>query len=112
MPSGWGAAPPRTCASAGGRLRRRRRWRSGSWTRSTTTPAEAALAYAREHLLPKSASSLRLAVRALRAGFAQRFRNDLAEVERLYLEELMSTADANEGLTAFLEKRKPSWSDT
>jgi cyclohexa-1,5-dienecarbonyl-CoA hydratase len=75
-------------------------------------PGQAALAYAREHLLAKSGSSLRLAVRALRAGFARRFREDLAEVERLYLEELMSTTDANEGLAAFLEKRRPSWSDT
>jgi cyclohexa-1,5-dienecarbonyl-CoA hydratase len=74
-------------------------------------PGEAALAYAREHLLPRSASSLRLAVRAARAGFAARFRRDLAEVERLYLEDLMSTADAKEGLRAFVEKRKPFWSD-
>ena len=62
-------------------------------------------------MLPKSASSLRLAVRAARAGFAARFRQDLAEVERLYMEDLMSTADAKEGLQAFVEKRKPSWSD-
>jgi len=74
-------------------------------------PGEAALAYVREHLLPKSASSLRMAVRAVRAGFAERFTNELATVERLYLGELMATADANEGLAAFVEKRKPSWSD-
>ena len=74
-------------------------------------PSEAALDYAREHLLPRSASSLRIALRAVRAGFAQRFRGELAAVERLYLEDLMSTADAQEGLAAFVEKRKPSWSD-
>jgi len=74
-------------------------------------PGEAALAYARKHLLPRSASSLRLAVRAVRAGFAARFRRELAEVERLYLEDLMSTADAKEGLQAFVEKRKPLWND-
>ena len=34
-------------------------------------------------------------------------RMPLAEVERLYLEELMATSDANEGLNAFIEKRKP-----
>jgi cyclohexa-1,5-dienecarbonyl-CoA hydratase len=33
-------------------------------------------------------------------------------VERLYLEELMSTEDAKEGLAAFLEKRKPEWRDS
>jgi len=72
-------------------------------------PGDAALAYARTHLLPRSASSLRLAVRAVRQGFADRFRAELAEVERLYMNELMSTADAQEGLQAFTEKRKPEW---
>jgi cyclohexa-1,5-dienecarbonyl-CoA hydratase len=72
-------------------------------------PTEAALAYARKHLVPRSASSLRFAVRAARVGFEKRFREDLAEVERLYLEDLIATADANEGLKAFLEKREPAW---
>lgn len=72
-------------------------------------PGEAALAYARRHLLPRSASSLRLAVRAVRSGFEASFRRQLAEVERLYLEDLMATHDATEGLRAFLEKREPEW---
>ena len=72
-------------------------------------PDQAALAYAKEHLLPKSASSLRIAVRAARAGFEERVREKLAEVEKLFLEELISTADAQEGLNAFLEKRKAEW---
>ena len=80
-----------------------------SSTQIADDPAEAALACIREHLLPRSASSLRLAVRAARAGWADRFRTSLAEVERLYLDELMATDDAVEGLQAFLEKRKPVW---
>lgn len=72
-------------------------------------PGVAALEYAREYLLPKSASSLRFALRAARGGFEERFRSELARVERLFLEELMSTADALEGLQAFLEKRPPEW---
>ena len=36
-------------------------------------------------------------------------RHRLAEVERLYLDRLMQTRDANEGLVAFLAKRKPHW---
>jgi len=72
-------------------------------------PGAAALAYARKHLLPKSASSLRVAVQAVRGSFNERFRNELARVERLFLEDLMSTADAQEGLQAFIEKRDPEW---
>ena len=75
-------------------------------------PTAAARAYAREHLLPRSASSLRLAARALREGFARRFRAELMRVESLYVNELMATRDAEEGLRAFLDKRAPDWSDS
>lgn len=74
-------------------------------------PPEAALAWARRCLLPRSAAALRLAVRAVRAPLARRIDEDLRTVERLYLEELMATRDAVEGLEAFLEKRPPSWED-
>jgi cyclohexa-1,5-dienecarbonyl-CoA hydratase len=74
-------------------------------------PAERALAYARQHLLPRSASSLRFAVRAARHGLRARLAAELPAVERLYLDELMASADAVEGLTAFLEKRPPAWKD-
>jgi 1,4-dihydroxy-2-naphthoyl-CoA synthase len=30
-------------------------------------------------------------------------------IEDIYLNELMNTSDAQEGLKAFLEKRKPEW---
>jgi len=36
-------------------------------------------------------------------------RSRLAEVERLYLDRLMQTRDANEGLAAFLARRPPQW---
>ncbi len=72
-------------------------------------PGEAALAYAREHLLPRSASSLRLAVHAARLDFGERFTAALARLEDLYLDDLMRTEDAVEGLNAFLEKRAPRW---
>ncbi|HEX6790490.1 MAG TPA: cyclohexa-1,5-dienecarbonyl-CoA hydratase [Candidatus Krumholzibacteria bacterium] len=72
-------------------------------------PGAAALAYAREHLLPKSASSLRRAARAARLDFALRFRRQIAELEGMYLDDLMHTADATEGLQAFLDKRAPAW---
>ncbi len=72
-------------------------------------PAEAALAWARKHLLPRSVSSVRLAVRAVRASLRARLATELPAIERLYLEELMKTSDAVEGLRAFLEKRPPAW---
>jgi cyclohexa-1,5-dienecarbonyl-CoA hydratase len=74
-------------------------------------PADAALVWARGHLLPKSASSLRYAVRAARAGLRSRLAAELPAMERLYLDGLMSTADAVEGLRAFVERRAPAWRD-
>lgn len=73
------------------------------------SPLVAALEYARTHLLARSASSLRLAVRAARAGIADRFRRNMQAIETMYLDELMTTEDAQEGLRAFLEKRQPEW---
>lgn len=75
----------------------------------TEEPEKAALAYAREHLLPRSASSLRHAVRALRLPLSRRLEGELARLETLYLEDLMGTEDAAEGIQAFLEKRAPVW---
>jgi cyclohexa-1,5-dienecarbonyl-CoA hydratase len=72
-------------------------------------PEHAALAWFREHLQPKSAASLALAVEAARAPLRRDVRQRLAEVEALYLDKLMATRDANEGLVAFLAKRKPQW---
>lgn len=72
-------------------------------------PAAAAAAYFDKHLAGKSAASLALAVRAAREPFADLARARLDDVEALYLEKLMLTRDANEGLTAFLEKRAPKW---
>lgn len=55
-----------------------------------------------------SGAALALCKRAMRFADLP-FSEALAAVERLYLEDLMATADAHEGLTAFLEKRKPVW---
>jgi cyclohexa-1,5-dienecarbonyl-CoA hydratase len=69
----------------------------------------AALAYFDEHLAPRSAAALSCAVAAARAPRVRELRTRLAEVERLYLDRLMVTHDANEGLAAFLAKRTPLW---
>ncbi len=72
-------------------------------------PVAAALAWARTHLLPKSASSVRYAVRAVRADVRAKLAIELPAIERLYLDELMRTSDAQEGLRAFIEKRSAVW---
>jgi len=72
-------------------------------------PEGAALAYFNEHIAPKSASSLRLAVKAARGDLIARLRSKIAAVERLYLDELMKTRDAVEGLEAFIAKRPAKW---
>jgi cyclohexa-1,5-dienecarbonyl-CoA hydratase len=72
-------------------------------------PTVSALAWARIHLARHSASSLRLAVSAIRAGLTARLREDLPAVEVIYLKELMASSDAREGLDAFLSKRRPIW---
>lgn len=72
-------------------------------------PGAAALEWTRQHLLKHSASSLRFAVRALRAGLRARLAAEIPVVEQLYLDGLMGTHDALEGLQAFLEKRPAAW---
>ena len=72
-------------------------------------PTRAALAYFDEHIQPKSTSSLRHAVRAARLDYAARVRAKIAAVERLYLDELMNTHDAVEGLESFIAKRAAQW---
>ena len=54
-----------------------------------------------------SGTVLRKSVYVLRDG--KSFRQASEELGKHYLEELMTTKDAMEGLTAFLEKRKPEW---
>jgi cyclohexa-1,5-dienecarbonyl-CoA hydratase len=74
-----------------------------------TDPEAAALAYFDAHLAPKSSAALACAVLAARAPLVTEVRRRLADVEALYLERLMATHDANEGLAAFLAKRPPVW---
>jgi cyclohexa-1,5-dienecarbonyl-CoA hydratase len=72
-------------------------------------PAAAALAYFDAQLADKSSAALSYALRAARGAMLPEVKRRLAEVEKLYLEGLMKTHDANEGLAAFLEKRAPKW---
>jgi cyclohexa-1,5-dienecarbonyl-CoA hydratase len=62
-------------------------------------------------LAPKSAVALRHVWRAGRRSFARALAEDLPDVERTYLEELMAHRDPAEGIRSFLERREPVWED-
>ena len=59
-----------------------------------------------EKLTAASAVVLKLARKAVGPLCAE---EEISRVERIYLDELMKTEDAHEGLNAFLEKRSPVW---
>jgi cyclohexa-1,5-dienecarbonyl-CoA hydratase len=56
-----------------------------------------------------SAPALEATKRAMDLARGRKFEDALTAVEDLYLNELMKTEDAHEGIKAFMEKRKPSW---
>jgi cyclohexa-1,5-dienecarbonyl-CoA hydratase len=56
-----------------------------------------------------SPAALAMAKKAIYAWDSMHFDKGLARAEKIYLEELMQTDDAREGIAAFLEKRDPQW---
>ncbi|MEQ8764604.1 MAG: enoyl-CoA hydratase/isomerase family protein [Planctomycetota bacterium] len=72
-------------------------------------PESAARRWIEKHLVPLSAMAVRHAVAAVRLRFHERVLEALPRIESAYLDELMSTEDAKEGIDAFLEKRPPQW---
>src|SRR5439155_4741466 len=63
----------------------------------------------RNSIVRKSPRVLALARRAVRLGSREAFESGLREAERIYLDELLQTEDAEEGLRAYLEKREPKF---
>ena len=76
-------------------------------------PEEELLEWYRKKLRPLSAFALRQNLRAARlgSGLIAALQEPLARIERQYVEELLSSHDGNEGITAFIERRKPVWQD-
>jgi cyclohexa-1,5-dienecarbonyl-CoA hydratase len=60
-------------------------------------------------LIGLSPAALAVTKKAIYAWDAMHFDKGLARAEKIYLEELMKTADAQEGIRAFMEKREPKW---
>jgi len=59
--------------------------------------------------LSLSAEVLRITKKTVKAGLMDDLEPSLKAIEDIYLNELMQTADAQEGIKAFLEKRSPEW---
>ena len=55
---------------------------------------------------------LKLTKEATLAGLNDDMERGLRAIEKIYLDRLMKTNDAIEGLKAFLDKRKPAWKDS
>ena len=62
-----------------------------------------------QHLEALSPAALAITKKAIYAWDSIHFDKGLARAEKIYLEELMKTEDAQEGIKAFLEKRQPQW---
>jgi cyclohexa-1,5-dienecarbonyl-CoA hydratase len=69
----------------------------------------AAVDNALDELSRLSPAALAVTKEAIYAWDAMHFDKGLARAEKIYLAELMKTADAQEGICAFMEKREPKW---
>lgn len=76
-----------------------------------TVVVDAAASWFDRHFAPRSAVALRCAAGAARLTLRAAAEPALAAAERIYLEELLSTPDASEGIRAWIDKREPSWED-
>ena len=72
---------------------------------------DAAASWFDTHLAPHSAAALSHAAAAARITLRAQAEPALDRAERDYLSGMLSTADAVEGVRAFLEKRPPKWED-
>ena len=57
----------------------------------------------------KSGKVLRITLKGLREVSLKNFSENLKRSEEIYLNELLQTEDVEEGVQAFLQKRKPEW---
>jgi cyclohexa-1,5-dienecarbonyl-CoA hydratase len=76
-------------------------------------PEEELVEWYRKNLRPLSAFAIRQANRVARigSGVIDALKEPLDRIERQYVQEVLASNDGNEGITAFIERRKPSWKD-
>lgn len=67
-----------------------------------------------KNMRPLSAFSIRQGTRVARigSGLFAALEEPLDRIERQYVDELLASNDGNEGITAFIERRKPVWKDS
>lgn len=84
-------------------------WRLGLVNQVVEDLEAAGLAYFDTFLAGHSPNSLRCSIKAVRRAMLARVIPELDAVEAIYLNEMIKHPDPEEGLRAFMEKRKPVW---
>jgi cyclohexa-1,5-dienecarbonyl-CoA hydratase len=81
---------------------------------SSANPEEELMEWYRKNFAPLSAFAIRQGVRALRigSGLLAALEGPLTKIERQYVDEVLASNDGNEGIAAFIERRKPVWKDS
>jgi cyclohexa-1,5-dienecarbonyl-CoA hydratase len=81
---------------------------------TTGNPEEELIEWYRKNFLPLSAFSIRQANRVARigSGLVAALQAPLEKIENQYVDEVLASQDGNEGITAFIERRKPVWKDS
>jgi len=76
-------------------------------------PEEELLEWYRKNLRPLSAFAIRQgsSVARIGSGLIAALQEPLARLERQYVDEVLASNDGNEGINAFIERRKPIWKD-
>jgi cyclohexa-1,5-dienecarbonyl-CoA hydratase len=86
---------------------------AAAWGLANAAVAEGAVGAAVDEIVERlgklSAAALAVTKKAIYTWDAMHFDKGLARAEKVYLEELMKTEDAREGIAAFLEKRAARW---
>jgi cyclohexa-1,5-dienecarbonyl-CoA hydratase len=80
---------------------------------SGDNPEEELMGWYRKHILPLSALAVRqnTCVARIGSGLIAALQEPLDRIERQYVTEVLGSHDGNEGISAFIERRKPVWKD-
>ena len=109
LPERIGRAPAEDLLLSGRSIAASEALRLGLVNAVADDPEAAALAYFDVHLAGHSINGLRHAVKAARRAMLARVIPEMDAVESIYLDEMIRHPDPEEGLRAFMEKRKPAW---